>query len=268
MIPNDQSRSGHRFTGRSAFTLVELLVVIAVITVLLVLIVPAVSQIGAKKTEQAFYDIAGAVDTAHAYAMANNTYVYLGFVEYDASKSPGGTQTAGMGRVVVAAIASRDGTRGYADTSSANAATSWQSGYAKGANFVSVIPPTVFESTHLAALASPPTSGAMLRPDPGNDAWRVGSDSFKQDCQLSFSLPLGSDLTGGKYNFNQVLLFAPNGSVGVQTSYSDLGQTFPVCMEIGIQPTIGNAQPGATATSNYAAVTINGTTGAQRIYRP
>jgi prepilin-type N-terminal cleavage/methylation domain-containing protein len=65
---------------RSAFSLIELLVVIAIIAVLAALALPAFNSIqnasGLTKTAS---DIAGMLEQARAYAMAQNTYVWIGF---------------------------------------------------------------------------------------------------------------------------------------------------------------------------------------------
>jgi prepilin-type N-terminal cleavage/methylation domain-containing protein len=65
---------------RSAFSLIELLIVIAIIAVLSALALPAFNSIrnagGLTKTAN---DIAGILEQARAYAMAQNTYVWVGF---------------------------------------------------------------------------------------------------------------------------------------------------------------------------------------------
>ena len=243
----------------SAFTLIEMIVVIAIMAILMALILPAFAVVGAKRAESVFSEMAGFVETARTHAMANNTYVYLGFVEYDGSRPAEGPQTAGEGRVVVAAVATMDGTRGYNDTSAAGGGNAWRSSYAKGANLVPVLAPQVYDNIDLVPLGTPPAIGSMARPDPGSDMWRVGGASFKAESQTPFSLPLGSELAGGKYQFDQVLIFHPDGSMSRQTVST--GQVTPLWVEIGIRPTVGN-------TANYAAISINGTTGASRIYRP
>src|SRR5437879_1350536 len=99
----------------NAFTLVELLIVIGIIGVLLVLIAPAFTTIkSGTDVTSAAYTIKGVLDTARTYAKANSTYTWVGFkevdVSQDASVSP---QTSGTGRVAIAIVASKNGTRGY-----------------------------------------------------------------------------------------------------------------------------------------------------------
>src|SRR5438094_9987147 len=110
------SASGERgpetFRG---FTLLELLIVVGIIGLLLVLIAPAFTTIkGAGDVTSAAYTIKGVLDTARTYAKANNTYVWVGFYEEDVSQpSTTPTATAGIGRIVMSIVASKDGTMLY-----------------------------------------------------------------------------------------------------------------------------------------------------------
>src|SRR5438105_3601842 len=102
-------------TDRRAFTLVELLVVVAIIVMLMALAVPAFNAIkGGRDLTSAAYDIAGTFEQARAYAVANHTYAWVGIGEFDASKAASlAPQVSGTGRVAIVVVASKDGTRGY-----------------------------------------------------------------------------------------------------------------------------------------------------------
>jgi prepilin-type N-terminal cleavage/methylation domain-containing protein len=105
----------------SAFTLLELLIVIGIIALLLVLIAPAFTGLkSAGDVTSAAYTIKGVLDTARTYAKANNTYVWVGFAEENSGSNPPATSTATPaaspypnGRLVVAIVASKDGTTIY-----------------------------------------------------------------------------------------------------------------------------------------------------------
>src|SRR5204863_2839723 len=98
----------------SAFTLIELLIVMGIIGVLLVLIAPAFTSMkGGTDVTSAAYTIEGVLDTARTYAKANNTYTWVGFYEEDVSQVSMTPAAAGIGRVVMSIVASKDGTMIY-----------------------------------------------------------------------------------------------------------------------------------------------------------
>src|SRR5947207_1892319 len=109
----------------SAFTLLELLVVIGIIALLLVLIAPAFTYIkGGTDVTSAAYSIQGVLDTARTYAKANDTYTWVGFYEEDVSQpsiNHGNNACVGcVGRLVMSTVASRDGTMLYTGNLSNN----------------------------------------------------------------------------------------------------------------------------------------------------
>ena len=107
-------RSAER-SGVGAFTLFELLIVIAIIAVLLVLIAPAFTSLkSAGDFTSAAYTIKGALDAARTYAKANNTYTWLGFYEENVvnPSSPNADQPP-VGRLIMSIVASKDGTNVY-----------------------------------------------------------------------------------------------------------------------------------------------------------
>src|SRR5881227_265457 len=84
------------------FTLIELLVVIGVVILLTALLTPAFTNLkSAGDVTSAAYTIKAALDQARTYAMANNTYTYVGFFEEDVSQASTNPATAGAGRIVM-----------------------------------------------------------------------------------------------------------------------------------------------------------------------
>jgi len=63
----------------------------------------------AQGVTKTIYDMSGLLENARTYAVANNTYVFVGFAERDASVEPSLAQRAGVGRIFTAAIASKNG---------------------------------------------------------------------------------------------------------------------------------------------------------------
>ncbi len=91
------------FAPRSAkaFSLLELLIVIAVIGILAVTTVPAFNAIASGHgINQAAYDVAGMLEFARAEAVTRQTYVWVGFQN---------TNVNGSLELQMAAVASRDG---------------------------------------------------------------------------------------------------------------------------------------------------------------
>src|SRR3954447_13251445 len=85
-----------------AFSLLELMVVMAIMILLAGLIAPAFTSLkGAGDITSAAYTIKGVLDQARTYAMANNTYTWVGLYEEDASQPSTNPATPGTGRVVL-----------------------------------------------------------------------------------------------------------------------------------------------------------------------
>ena len=255
--------------GVSAFSLIELLIVVAIIAIVMALAAPAFNSIkGGGDLTKAAYDIAGILDNARAYAMANNTFVYVGIAEVDSSLDPSASpQTlinspAIGGRVAVATVASRDGTRGYNVTSGSLPSPAWTN-YNNGANLMAIGKLQRFENVHLAPLFSTlPNSGGLSRPTVSSGNYQLGNANCAS--VTPFAWPLGQAIGAGQYSFSKVINYDPQGIPRIQTT----GNTDDIVkyMEIGLLPTRGKTV--STNVANAAAIQINGITGAVRVYRP
>lgn len=97
MIPQKNTRR-----KTTAFSLVELLTVVAVISVLITLVSPAISSIlGTKGVGRALADVSSLLELAKTEAMSRKTYVFVGLENtVDASGNP---------ELMMAAVASLDG---------------------------------------------------------------------------------------------------------------------------------------------------------------
>ena len=250
-----------------AFTLLELLAVIAIIVLITALAIPTLSgNKGAADVNQAAYDVAGALQQARAYAITNNTYVWVGITEVDQSQSSSASpQATGYGRLAMAVIASKDGTKIYDETAS-NIGVDWAAKTAGGTGLIQIGKLLRLEKTHLADSLGAPTSGKMQRPAVSS-VYRLGNASCAS--VLSFSYPLGKTASSPQYVFTKVIQFDSQGTAKImmKSNYD----TIIEWMEIGLQQMKGTNPPPTPANpnvGNHIALQLDGLTGALKMYRP
>jgi len=236
--------------ARRAFTLLELLVVIAIIAILMVLIVPAFTNIkSGSDVNSAAYTIKGVLDTACTYAKTNNTYTWVGFFEENvASTTPG---TAGVGRLVMSIVASKDGT---------NVATTNPIDPTK---LIQVGKLTKIDNLHLATFTDGSGTGSTFDTRPpitfNGTQYTIANMA---NSTTPFQYPVGNPAPTAQYTFVKAVQFGPNGVAQIDNNtYS--AQTVA---EIGIEPTHGNAVPSSTP-ANVFAIQFGGVGGDVIIYR-
>jgi len=221
----------------SAFTLLELLIVVGIIAVLLVLIAPAFTTIkSGRDVTSAAYTIKGAIDTARTYAKANNTYTWVGFA--------GSIGTTVTGQVQIAIVASKDGTD-----------------LGTGVNIVG--PPS-----DITAGVTP--VGKLVRIDnvdigdtgvPTNDGTEFGNrPPVDPAYRVSASGNTDYPFTAQQVTFNRWIRFSPRGEAIVKGGATQIARY----AEVGVLPTYGTT---LAATPNIAAIQISGFGGDVRIYR-
>ena len=260
------------------FTLIELLVVMGIIAILMVLVAPAFTTIkSAGDVTSAVYGIQELLDNARTYAKANNTYVFVGFAEVDSSidSSASPQVTTGAtpyGRVAVAVVASKDGTRQFQYTTTSQG-SDWTSNYANGAHLIAVGKLQRFENLHFLVDFGSWTQAAhpnskMARFQPSNTTYTLGNSG--SSSVTPFTWPLGSPLASGyQYRFNKVISFDPQGVARIATATN--ADEVTTVMEIDFQPSHGTAVPAAPTNQdvgNHAVIQIGPPSGANRVYRP
>jgi prepilin-type N-terminal cleavage/methylation domain-containing protein len=264
--PMKTSNKPKRHGQGNGFTLVELLTVLTIVTILAVLATPSIQ--GLQKAggfTKSVYDLADSLNLARSYAVAQNTYVYVGLTEVDRTQSPAASpQQSGFGRVVFAAVATKDGTSDYSAESGWGYSPTIGTSSGPGLGLVLVRPAQNFDFLHITSTPFPDGTGPMARPA---TSYPIGLPSAATPL-TGFSLPLGTPLGNGKYNFTgnaaTILTFNPQGGVLVN------GEAYQG-VEIDFQPAVSNfapASPGNVNEGNQAAVVIDGTTGAVTVYRP
>jgi len=276
-----------RQVRRSAFTLVELLVVVAVVVMMTGLSIPAFNAIrgGTDFTSQV-YDVAGTLDQARSYAMANNTYVMVGIAEVSSQQgNSAAPQATGTGQIVMAIIASASGTRPYQNLLNTGSLANWQtSGYGTGTAFQAVTNLLVLQNVHLVDLqnstSGSPQQGNMMRPAVSSN-FNLSNDNGISSTQ--FAWPLGRILPGEsssggpqpQYVFAKVIEFDPQGCARIlfASNSQTTPDTIPPYIEIGLQPAHGTDAAGPPASQSadagqIAAIQISGISGANHIYRP
>jgi type II secretory pathway pseudopilin PulG len=246
----------------SAFTLLELLIVVGIIGLLLVLIAPAFTTIkrGTDVTSAA-YTIKGVLDTARTYAKANNTYTWVGFFEEDASLSSTTPATAGNGRIVISIVASKDGSQVY--TSVGNPAADMDP---NGTKLLQVGKLTKLENMHLRTFANGLGTGETfpLRPAiPGGSPENAKIGDTSPDPSLRyFHYPPTVPEASRQYKFEKMIQFNPRGECRPQNDNYEMRAV----MEVGLQQTHGTNVPGLADPSN-CAVQLTGFSGNAKIYQ-
>jgi len=229
--------------SRRGYTMLELLAVIAIMTILAALALPAFSSLAsAGNMTSASYAISGAIQSARAYAMAHDTYTWLGFFEEDGSTSSTTPATPGKGRLILSMVASTDGTMTYTATNSTLTPS----------RLIQVNALQRISNIHL-------NTGDALpaRPALGNSNGCIGLASLPTGAGPFFQYPLSGT---PQYTFQQVLQFSPRGEVLV----SNMAGAMTPLIEVALQPAHGNIVP---SSQNVVALQITGISGNVTLYR-
>ena len=259
----------------SGLTLIELLVVIGIMILLTALLTPAFTNLkSAGDVTSAAYTIKGVLEQARTYAMANNTYTWVGLYEEDGSQSSTNPPTPGVGRLVMSVVASKDGTTVYDPNSNLNPDPIDPSKLVQLTKLVKI------DNVHLPLFTIGSSTGSTFdtRPALQNDPVVGYNDSrFGElngnptapttNAKFPFQYPVGKPAPAAQYTFTKTLQFNPRGEGRINSTY-DVRRV----IEIGLIPTHQNVAPTPTPSAgNYAgnvvAVQLNGFAGNVKIFR-
>jgi prepilin-type N-terminal cleavage/methylation domain-containing protein len=292
-LTGDKSKIG-------GFTLVEMLVVLAIMSILSVLIAVSFAGILSAGYDSELSNFASLLTRARAYAIANNSYVYVGIEEIDSTVSPNAvpqtaaltTRDTGGGAIAVAIISTSDGSRGYDPTDqNLSNSPSAQTPVPNNPTFTSatpvvVSPVQVFNNLHIlfcnpgdanelvGSLAVNSSTPSGLPPaGKGINLGNTATDTTGGMSALTFSWPMpgpGQTLTSSpKYTFSQVIQFNPQGEAQIINGPNVDGLLQYI--EIDLEPMQGKALPNSqesnSAAHNNAAIVIDGVSGSVRIFR-
>jgi len=240
----------------SAFTLLELMIVVGIVSMLMLLIAPAFTTIkGGTDVTSAAYTIKGVLDTARTYAKANNTYVWVGFLEENtANPASPNSDTPAIGRIVMSIVASKDGTTVYDPN---NLAT------IDPTRLIQVGKLTKINNLHLwTHTDSPNGMGSTFDTRPNVLATYCIGDSSPANSATPFQYPVASPAPSAQYTFRKAIQISPKGHTQVNNNSNSPQRAAEIAFEATHGPTAPSSIP-----ADVVAVQINGFAGDVTIYR-
>jgi type II secretory pathway pseudopilin PulG len=251
--------------------LIELVVVIGIVVLLSVLAVPAFTNLrGSSDLTQAADMIAGTLAQARTHAIANNTYTWVGFYEEAADAGTATNETPpypGKGRLILAIVASKDGTTSCEDPASSSA-----SRLPLVANRITPVGKLAkIEGVHLTDIGAPAPGATPIIDTNSIDA-RSDFPYTNNAPALDYQNRISSDdshspenqsiypFVAQGYTFHKTLRFTPRGEAQINGTYN-----LRRVVEIGLRPTHGRSVDATNP--NVIAIQFSAVGGNFKIYR-
>lgn len=270
---------------KTAFTLIELLVVISIMAILIALGAANIPGLmGAQSVTGNGYALADLLEAARTFALANNTYVWVGFFEEDGSQPSQTPAVSGTGRVIISVVASPSGTRYNENSITGTLPAAFGAG--APSNIVSLIQLNKVVRLNNSHLVANNGSAQPVRPivplayqvgdiagqapknATGAFALHVGSPSGNP---TTFTYPLVPGASPAQYSFAKIIEFNSQGEASKIDENVISGPGPQGAMEIALQPTHGSAispaYSGANQNKAAIAIQVQGLTGQVRVYR-
>jgi prepilin-type N-terminal cleavage/methylation domain-containing protein len=217
--------------AKSAFTLVELLVVISIMSVLAAVTTWSIyGNQTSGRANAAILTLGGFVDECRQYAIANNTYVYVGICQNPAATGP-------ASEVWLGAVASSDGT----DVSSAGKNTLTVGTNVKAISKLMILQGVDIQNATQSQFA---TATNWTAPSGATDASQPGAAQIGPLGAANAMIPLS-------------FYFAPDGSVSTNG-------TVTTCLALGLEISAGSTPSHHV---DPAVFQVTGLTGITKVFR-
>lgn len=220
-----------------AFSLVELLVVVSLVAMLAVASLPALTALNRSGlVTQTATSVASQLEQAREYAVAQNTYVWVGFYPDTANQK--------MSMVIAASNDGTDLTESASDL-----------GLIPNASVSLIHRVETFKQVELKEAGD--TSLRSLFDQPPNPA--SSQDNALCSNGMTFSVKIPGSTSSSPIRFTRMLQFTPNGGVRNQT-----GRAINL-VEFGLQSKVAAQDK---SSRNVVVLRVNGFTGLTQVHRP
>ena len=252
----------------AAFTLIELLVVIGIMLAVMAMLAPAFTGLkNAADVTNGAYAIAGFLEQARNHAVSKNTFVWVGFYEEAAgttTPTAGPPPYLGKGQLIIAAVASKDGSTTCEDPDSTSSAP-----IPLTASLIHPVGKLLrIENAHMADIG-PPVPAPNQNPntiDGRSDLPYTYGNPFDYQNRISSDdthSPTNQTrfpFVAQGYTFYKTIRFSPAGEANINATYS-----LRRVAEIGLIPTHGTTVE--VNNRNVVAIQFTGLGGNFKIFR-